>query len=167
MILFTGINKDNLQAMGEFIERNALFGVGIEISQDLLGEELVRIARRYGATFVVRASHWEGEGGLGEIWTSAPVQTMFEALRPESFKIAVTLESELRIGHAVHLAVECPQTEIWLMDTGTLALRFITMEKLAAIRTSEEEFANVQPLGAYQNRYDTVVDFEALRHFKW
>jgi len=41
------------------------------------------------------------------------------------------------------------------------------MEKIQAIRTTPEEFINVQPLGNYQNRYDTVVDFETLRKFKW
>jgi len=109
MIIFTGINQNNLADLGKFIEANALFGVAVEIYPETLSEQLVTFARRYGANFVIRATSWEGENGLEDIFAERKFNTLVDTLRPESFKIAVVLDNEERTLHAIHIANECPQ----------------------------------------------------------
>lgn len=168
-MIFTDINKDNIEAFGAFIERNALYGVGAVIDNSLMNKDLARLIHRYGLVLHLPVTGFDNvEGGLSSLLENEDFHWVFENTRTDKIKLLFTPKDEQDLIHALTVSMNFPQHELWLLDSFQgHPLRFMVLEQASKIRQNEDEFRNLHSVGSLSNRYETVVPFKYCSAAKW
>lgn len=172
-MLFTDITKENLNDFCEFIERNALYDVGVCVDADVVDIDFARLVPRYGFNVFVKAPGWDNvDRGIAEYYEGPEFVEALSMIRPDRLSFCIAMEGVDSTVHALTLSINLPDHAIILLDpSGSATMRFNCMERLDALRNAnacgEGEFKNLESLGSFEARFETVISFEKSRKFTW
>ena len=172
-MLFTDITKENLNDFCEFIERNALYGMGVCVDADVVDTAFAQLVPRYGFTVYVKTPGWDNiDGSLSERFDHPEFAEAVNAIRPDRLKFCIEMVEADSTVHALTLSINLPEYQVWLLDPhGPSTTRFNCMERLDALRSAnacdESEFKNLDSVGSFESRFETVISFEKSRKFTW